>query len=222
MESLTVIDQSPKRLRSQRAALLATSEMMIIIPVAVLLMFVIVDTAVLACCKLKLGAVVQDSAKFIADLDSDQDANKEAPKYIDGLLKASGQPVKSLKVKVARFEINDAAGISVTVEGTYPLVQSNLLPGEITLTETAAALVPARKICGYVAISPDAYADPINKRRPAIYCPIVHPNRKLPIWTFPYDTAIGSLNVERGPIPKIENIPVQKQNAYFNGLESIY
>jgi hypothetical protein len=158
----------------------------------------------------------------MADLDSDKDPDKEAAKYVEGLLKASGQPVKSLKVKVKKFEINDASAVSVTVEGNYPLVQSNLLPGDITLTETAAALVPARKICGYVAISPDAYADPINKRRPSIYCPIVRPNRKLPIWTFPYDTAIGSLNVERGPTPKIENISVQKQDGYFNGMESIY
>jgi len=195
---------------------------MIIIPVAVLFVFVIVDSAVLACCKLRLGAVVQDSAKFMADLDSDKDADKEAAKYVEGLLKASGQPVKSLKVKVRKFEINDVSAVSVTVEGNYPLVQSNLLPGEITLTETAAALVPAKKICGYVAVSPDAYADPINKRRPAIYFPIVRPNRKLPIWTFPYDTAIGSLNVARGPSPKIENIPVQKQDGYFNGVESIY
>jgi hypothetical protein len=211
-----------KRIRSQRAALLATSELMIIIPVAVLLFFVIVDSAVLACCKLKLGAVVEESAKFIADLDSDQDIDKEAFKYVSGLLTASGQPVKSLKVKVKKFEINDASAVSITVEGSYPLVQSNLLPADITLSETAAALVPARKICGYVAISPDAYADPLHKRRPAIYCPIIRPNRKLPIWTFPYETAIGSLNIERGPAPKIENIPVLKQDSYFNGVESIY
>ena len=211
-----------KKSRSQRAALLATSEMMIIIPVAVLLLFVIIDSAVLACCKMKLGAVVQESVKFVADLDTDQDLDKEASKYVTGLLQASGQPVKSLKVKVKRFEINDALAISVTVEGNYPLAQSNLLPAEITLTETAAALVPARKICGYVAISPDSYADPLNKRRPAVYCPIVRPNRKLPIWTFPYDTAIGSLNLQRGTAPKIENIPVQKPDSYFSGLESIY
>jgi hypothetical protein len=211
-----------KKLRSQRAALLATSEMMIIIPVAVLLLFVLIDASVLACCKLKLGAVVEESAKFVADLDNDHDIDKEATKYVAGLLKASGQPVTSLKVKVKKFEINDAAAISLTVEGNYPLVQNNFLPAEINLGETAAALVPARKICGYVAISPDAYADPANKRHPAIYCPIVRPNRKLPIWTFPYETSIGSLNLERGPAPKLENIKGQKQDSYFNGMESIY
>ena len=136
--------------RSERAALLATSEMVIIIPIAVMLLFLIVDSAVLACCKLKLGAVTQDSAKFIASLDNGLDADREAQKYIEGLLKASNQPVKGLKVKVNKIEINEAAAISIVVRGNYPLVENNLLPGSITLTETAAALVPARKVCGYV------------------------------------------------------------------------
>jgi hypothetical protein len=222
VRSVTKVKKQNSGKRNSRGLLLATSEMMIIIPVAVLLLFIIADSAILACCKLKLGAVTEDSAKFIADLDNDKDVEKEAAKYVAGLLKASGQPVKALKVKVKKLEINDAAAVSVTVEGNYPLFQNNLLPADITLAETAAALVPARKICGYIAISPDAYADPTGKRRPAIYCPIIRPNRKLPIWTFPYETSIGSLNLERGPAPKLENIVVQKQDSYFNGLESIY
>ncbi len=210
-----------KRQRSQKGLVLATSELMIIIPVVVMVLFLIVDTAILACCKLKLGAVAQDSARFIASLESDRDTNSEALRYVEGLLKASCQPVNSLKVKVRKFEINDAQAVSITVEGSYPLVDSKILPARITLTEIAAALVPTKKICGYVAIKPDAYADPANNRYPAIYLPIVKPNRKLPIWTFPYDTAIGSLNLARGTAPRVDYV-AQKQEGYFNGLESIY
>ena len=148
-----------------------------------MLLFVIVDSAVLACCKLKLGAVTQDTAKFVADLDNDQDVDRQTRLYIEGLLKASNQPVKNLKVKLKRFEINDAEAISVTVEGSYPLLENHLLPAQITLSETAAALVPSRKICGYVAISPDNCADPINHRKASLYFPVVRPSRRLPVWT---------------------------------------
>jgi hypothetical protein len=191
---------------------------------AVLLLFLIVDSAVLACCKLKLGAVTQDAAKFTAELntDSDKEIDKTARKYVEGLLKESRQPYTNLTVKVKRFQISDAEALSVTVEGSYPLVENNLLPGRISLCETAAALIPARKICGYVAISPDAWADPSSQRRPSIYLPIVRPNRHLPVWTFPYDTAIGSLNLQRGTQPDLQRLSQQKTDDYFKGMESIY
>ncbi len=211
-----------KKLRSQRAALLATSEMMIIIPVAVMLLFVLIDTAVLACCKLKLGAVVEESAKFVADLDNDRDIDKEATKYVDGLLKASGQPVKSLKVKVRKFEINDAAAISLTVEGNYPLVQNNFLPAEITLGETAAALVPARKICGYVAISLTPM--PIRKTSSARLSTarLCDPTASCRFGLFPTRRQSALQSGAFDPAPKLENIKAQKQDSYFNGLQSIY
>lgn len=212
----------PPGIRRQRGLLLATSEMMIIIPIAVLLIFLIADGAVLACSKMKLGAVVQESARFVADMNNDQDIDSEATKFIASLLKASGQPYKNLKVKTTKIDLNGAEAVSITVRGSYPLFQNNLLPAEITLTETAAALIPSRKICGYVAISPDAYADPQGKSRPAIYCPIVKPTKKLPIWTFPYETSIGSLNIERGPAPKMENVMLRDKDNYFSGMESIY
>lgn len=211
-----------KNRRNQKAFLLATTELMVIVPVAVMLFFLILNASVIACSKMKLGAVAQEAAKYTSELDSDRDLEKEAAKFVLGVLSAAGQPVKSLVVRVKRIEICDSQAVTVTVEGKYPLIESNLLPCQIPLKETAVALLPSRKICGYVAISPDAYADPAGNRRPSVYCPIVRPNRRLPIWTFPYDTAIGSLHLERGTAPKLESSPKPGDAGYFSGLESLY
>lgn len=213
---------SRRKIRNQKAFLLATSELMVIVPVAVALFFLILNASVIACSKMKLGAVAQEAAKFTAELDNDRDLEAEAGKFVSSILPASGQSVKELKVKVKRLEISECQAVSVTISGSYPLIESNLMPCRIPIIETAVSLLPSRKICGYVAISPDAYADPAGNRRPSLYCPIVRPNRRLPVWTFPYDTAIGSLHLERGTPPKLDASPKPGDSGYFNGLESLY
>ena len=79
--------------RKKRGALLATSEIMIIVPLALVLLYAIIDGAILACCKLKLGAVCEQSAKVIADIDSDKNVEEESCKFVAGLLKAGGQQI---------------------------------------------------------------------------------------------------------------------------------
>jgi len=165
--------------------------------------------------------ITDQAARYAANIPGNTDPVEPTKKLVKNLLRQNALKGKDIKVKVEQVRVEDAEAISVTTTLSVPLLEGTMLPVSITISDTSVSLVPANKVMALVAISPSSYAQSYPQRNLSLFLPIVKPRADLPVWSFPYDTAIGSLSLQGGSPPIV---PIQPP-ASAEGLqqrESLY
>lgn len=207
--------------RKNSGVIMAACDLLLVIPAVVLGIFFLIDAGLAAHYKSKLGIVLLETAEYAANLPPDVALEKAVNDELRDLLRANSVRAKNIKVTTKRTSVADVEAIMVSATTMVPLLEGGILPIEIPLSDTATALIPPNKVYALIAVSPSSYSQNYPGRGLSVYIPIVRPRAGLPIWSFPYDTAIGSLNVVKGSVPTIG--PQNLRHALeFGGREPIY
>lgn len=211
------IFRNPRR-RSGMTMMVA--ELTILIPIIVVGGFLLLDAGLMSLQKQKFSFVLIQVANYLVNLPPEEDQIKPAEGLIRDLAKKAGLGFTNLKVKVEKTTIGDNEALSVIASAKFPLLQGSSLPVEITMQDIEVAIVPANRVCGAIAISPYPYSYEAPSSGVSVYLPIIQPRHPMPIWQFPYETAINNLHHVRGAAPP--QTPPLPKNPYFIDLPSIY
>jgi hypothetical protein len=208
--------------RNDRGMIMATADLLITIPLVVMLSFFVVDSALGSYYKQRLGCLLDQAAEFGANYPVGKDPLQPTEEMVASLLRRSSMQALKLKVKAKEIEVEGNSAIEVSATGEFPLLQGSLLPVSIPLKETSVALVPVNKVCAFIALSPSSYASQYPGRGLSLYIPVVKPKQELPVWSFPYDTAIGSVSIAKGEQPTLPPVSEQSRRSILVGRESVY
>jgi len=208
--------------RSKNGQVVATADLLLTVPLAILGSFFLIDAGLISYYKNKVSQVVTESAEYAVNLPAQEDPVTATEKMVEKLSTKNGLKAFSIKTTVKKVCIDDVDAISVSVNMNLPMVHCQWLPASSVISDTAVSLIPANKVCAVVSISPSDYARQYAGRGLSIYVPIVQPRRNLPVWSFPFDTAIGSVSVVKGVPPAVDQSHANKEDDYFAGRESVY
>lgn len=198
---------------------MATLDLVLIIPMVVASSMFLVDCALGSYYKERLSFVAMQAANFAANLPFDQEPVKPTEKVVKDLLQKMNAGCANLKVTVKPITVGEQDALSVELSANMPLLRGGVLPGTIGLQENAVCIIPANKVCAAVAINPYPYSyDQQQSQVPCIYVPVIQPRHNMPVWQFPYDTAINNLHIVQGSDPGIAN----RVNHYYQGHPSLY
>ena len=196
---------SPSRRRTGKrkgtGIMMATADILIMIPLVIGSFYFIVDSGLASCYKLKLTAVLNQAANYAVNLPPEPNSLKSTESVVKELLNKNLGTVTNVKIKVEATTIGDNDAISVSVTALCPLLQGSCLPIGITLQDQATAIVPANRVCAAIAINPYPYSYENPQANQSVYIPIIQPRHNMPVWQFPSDTAINNLHVVQGASP---------------------
>lgn len=212
----------PKPSRNAKGMIFATADLLIIIPFVVAGCLVLIDASLTGFYKQRLSTVLAQAAQHAANLPPGQDPVAPTESLVQQLVTASNLKISNLKVTVKPVEVETCKAVQVTASGVFPLLEGSALPVSIPLQDTSVALIPPNRVCALIAITPGSYAQQYPSRGPSVYIPVVQPTNNLPIWSFPYATAISSVSVERGASPTLPPPQPSSNKNYFEGRESLY
>ena len=206
--------------RRTRGMTMLAAELSIFVPLIVVGGFLLLDAGLMSLQKQKLSFVLIQTANYLVNLPPEDDPIKPAEGLIKDLCKKSGLSYSNLNIKVEKTSIGDNEALSVTAKANFPLLQGSALPVEIAMQDTEVAIIPANRVCGAIAISPYPYSYEAPNAGISVYLPIIQPRHPMPIWQFPYETAINNLHHVQGAPPP--STPPTPKNPYFNDKPSIY
>lgn len=207
--------------RNCRGVIMATADILILIPVIVGGSFFVIDAGLASCYKQKLTFVLTQAANYAVNFPPDQSPIKPTEGVVKELMNKSSLTVTNLKVKVEATTIGDNDAITVTATAFFPLLQGSFLPVGIELKDQATAIVPANRTCAAIAINPFPYSYENPKANQCVYVPIIEPKHNMPVWQFPNDTAINNLHVVQGDSPN-GSLNASSNNKYFLDRPSLY
>ncbi|MBC7996558.1 MAG: hypothetical protein IAF58_01350 [Leptolyngbya sp.] len=208
--------------RQSSGMMMASTDFLITIPVVVLMAFFVMDAALGSYYKQRLGATLDQAAEFGANCPEGKDVRLLTEQMARDLLRRSAVKALKLKLAVKEIEVEGNNAIEVTATGEFPLLEGTILPVSIPIKETAVALIPVNKVCGFLAVTPSSYANQFPGRGLSIYLPVVKPKQDLPVWSFPFDTAIGSVSLVKGMRPDMPLSYNPKSKDALLGRESVY
>lgn len=220
MSKSTIVQSQFTKPRGKGGMTMMVAELTIMIPIIVVGGFLLLDAGLMSLQKQKFSFVLIQVSNYLVNLTPEEDQIKPAEGLIRDIAKKAGLNFSNLKVKVEKTTIGDNEALSVTASARFPLIQGSSLPVAIDMQDTEVAIVPANRVCGAIAISPYPYSYEAPNSGISVYLPIIQPRHPMPIWQFPYETAINNLHHVRGPVPP-QTVPVPK-NPYFIDLPSIY
>ncbi len=199
---------------------MATADILIMIPVILGSFYLIVDSALASCHKLKLTSVLNQAANYAVNLPPDQSPIKPTEGVVKELISKNMPTVTNAKIKVEATTVGDNDAITVSATAFCPLLQGSFLPIGITLQDQATAIVPANRVCAAIAINPYPYSYENPQANQSVYIPIIEPKHNIPVWQFPTDTAINNLHIVQGASPSgsLSN----HTNQYFIDRPSLY
>ena len=199
---------------------MATADLLIMLPVVIGSAVFVVDSGLTSTYKQKLGFVLEQAANCAVNLPPEADINKQTEVVVKDLLQKSALPSSNLKLKIENTTVGDNDAISISCTASFPLLQGSVLPIAITLSDKATAIIPANRVCAAIAINPYPYSYENQQANQSVYIPIIQPKHNMPVWQFPYDTAINNLHVVQGQAPTVPLNP--RNNEYFSGRPSLY
>jgi hypothetical protein len=206
------------RCRTASGVIMATTDLMILLPIVVAGVACLCDFGELAWYKERLGFVLNQTANYAVNLPLDADQNRETERMLTALCTENCLQAAKLKIQVTKCTINDCEALTVNADVDVPLVKGSVLPAAVHLRDSATALVPANRICGAIAISPYPFSTENPDKNYSVYVPIVQPTRPLPVWQFPYDAALNNMHIVQGECPPVP----AKVDPYFSSRPSIY
>ncbi len=209
-----------RRGRNQNGAVMGVVDLAITIPIFVVGVFFLTDLAQMGSDKVKLSAVLTQAANYAATLPPDQDPAKPTEAVVKALCAQNNLIINGMKVTVKKTTIADCDAVSVNTTGFVPLLQGSMLPATVPIQDSAAAIYPANRVYGVVAISPYPYSCDNPAAAQSIYIPIIHPRSGTPIWQFPYDAALNNLHVVQGNVPSPP--ATESIDRYFKERPSLY
>lgn len=211
-----------RRARQRKCAgiMMATADIVIMLPLIIGGSFFVIDSGLASCYKQKLTFVLNQAANYAVNLPPDQSPIKPTESVAKELLKKSMATVTNLKINVQATTIGDNDAVTVSATAFFPLLQGSFLPIGITLQDQATAIVPANRVCAAIAINPHPYSYENPQANQSVYVPIIQPKHNMPVWQFPIDTAINNLHVVQGASPSgsLSN----HNNQYFIDRPSLY
>jgi hypothetical protein len=208
------------RRRNCKGLIMATADLMIVLPLTVAGSFFIIDSGLASCYKQKLTFVLNQAAGYAVNLPPDQSPIQPTEGVVKELMKKSMASVTNLKIKVDATTVGDNDAITVSATAFVPLLQGSFLPIGITMQDQATAIVPANRVCAAIAINPYPFSYENPQAKQSVYVPIIQPNHNMPVWQFPDDTAINNLHVVQGAIPMGSSN--MHNNQYFLDRPSLY
>lgn len=209
-----------KHRRSSKGVLMATADILIMIPFIIGGAFFVTDSGLTSCYKQKLTFILNQAADYAVNLPPGTDVTKPTEQLVRDLTKKSGLQNSNLKIKVTTTTVGDNDAISVTATAAFPLLQGSFLPVQISLQDAAVAIIPANRICAAIAINPYPYSYENPEANQSVYVPIIQPKHNMPVWQFPFDTAINNLHVVQGEGPSGPRNA--RNNDYFAARPSLY
>lgn len=196
------------------------AELTVIIPLVVLGGFLLLDAGLVSLQKQKFSFIVMQAAQYVVNLPPEDAPERPTEQIVKDLCQKAKLKSSKLKVAVEKTTVGDNEAISIKATANFPLLSGTLLPVEIPMEDTEVAIVPANRICGSIAISPYPYSYESPQAGVSVYIPIIQPRHPMPVWQFPYETAINNLHHVRGSAPPM--VPPTPKNPYFNQMPSIY
>jgi len=204
--------------RNLHGAAMAIAELGILIPIILILTAFLADLFQAGWYKNRLAFVLTQSASYGASLPEDADLTKLATDMAKQLCAKNSLESTNVKLNVKQISVGDADAVSISGSIRVPLVPGNILPASINLSDTATALIPANRVSGAIALTPYPYSAEIPASNLSLYIPIVQPRHQLPIWQFPYDSALNNLHLVQGNSPN----PKPVIDSYYNSRPSLY
>lgn len=206
--------------RAADGVVMFVAELAVVIPLLVMGGIVLLDAGLISLQLQKFSFVLMQAADYVVNLPPEEDPIPTAEGIVKDLCKQAGLKCTRLKVTVSKATVGDNEAIAIKATAKFPLLNGTALPMEINLDDTEVAIIPANRICGSIAISPYPYSFENSQAGESVYIPIIQPRHPMPVWQFPYETAINNLHHVKGPLPPTV-APVPK-NAYFYDHPSIY
>jgi Flp pilus assembly protein TadG len=206
--------------RSKKGVVMGVADLVIMIPLFVAGVFFLGDLAQMGACKERLSSVLTQAANYAVTLPSDVDPAKSTEPVVKQLCAQNNLTINNIQVQVKKITIADSDAISVKATGYVPLLQGGMLPAAVSIQDAAVALYPANRVYGVVAISPYPYSTDNPAAGQSVYIPIIRPRSGVPVWQFPYDSALNNLHVVEGPAPS--PLTAESTSTYFRERPSLY
>jgi len=168
--------------RKGTGIMMATADILIMIPLVIGSFYFIVDSGLASCYKLKLASVLNQAADYAVNLPPDPNALKSTEGLVRELLNKNVGTVTNVKIKVEATTVGDNDAVTISVSALCPLLQGSCLPLGVTLQDQATAIVPANRICAAIAINPYPYSYENPQANQSVYIPIIEPKHNMPVW----------------------------------------
>lgn len=147
--------KNAKRVRSQKGQLMASMDLMILIPSTIVLLLFLLNAGVAMYYKQKLGFISLEAARYAAGISSANNAAAKTTEFVKDLVREMGMSCSSENVELKPCTLAGRPGVTVRVQlnGLALIGNGFILPSVIPMEDTSSASdIFGGAVLGQVAI----------------------------------------------------------------------